>query len=454
VVSTRWTHALTLCLVQSSRISYCCASSAADTSKTGGLAESLHREFESGSELSVRDRHLITISPTPGDILDNAKQYCAPCAFRREFDAHPSAKYSRADGAEPLMTLGYLTPWNRHGRAVAVKFARKFTHISPAWFQIAIRIDRGPTGNGKAAFKMQFKGAHEVDQEWIRLVRGAGGSITKIVPRFIVEVTELDPLIRLAKTPSLQKKFINRLQQELLKHNFDGAVLEMTEAWPAVLRVSAAHEAEKNRDALNQFVAQLGDALHSTKIPDGTPAGSDKRKELFLVIRPFYEQSAYFNARDLAKTAASVDGFSLMTYDFSHASPGPNSPLEWVRQQVNYWAGESKHETRRKILMGMPFYGYRFPIGGAGASPIVSHEYLDVLRGLPESDGKAIEWESESAEHAVIAPVPKEKAKGKEKVYYPTLQSISERVKLAELLGVGISIWELGQGLDYFYDLL
>lgn len=39
-------------------------------------------------------------------------------------------------------------------------------------------------------------------------------------------------------------------------------------------------------------------------------------------------------------------------------------------------------------------------------------------------------------------------------VYYPTPAALKARVQLAEQQGAGLSIWELGQGMDSFLDLL
>lgn len=185
-----------------------------------------------------------------------------------------------------------------------------------------------------------------------------------------------------------------------------------------------------------------------------------------------------FGPEDLRYLSESVDGFSLMTYDFSGPqNPGPNAPLKWIHSTLLLLLDASVVDKKlaKKIFLGINFYGNDFVISGGtfcmpiyilasaevhtrcpnlifssaglGGGPIVGREYLSLL----EQHKPEIHWEENSAEHYFVYS---DNQNVDHVVFYPSLMSISQRLQLALSWGAGISIWEIGQGLDYFFDIL
>ncbi len=97
------------------------------------------------------------------------------------------------------------------------------------------------------------------------------------------------------------------------------------------------------------------------------------------------------------------------------------------------------------MLLGLNFYGndYTQLFGGG---PIIGHEYLSLLK----THDPVIRWDQKTKEHVFDYAVGSEA----HEVFYPTKASIQKRLALAHKYGLGISIWEIGQGLDHFYELL
>lgn len=46
--------------------------------------------------------------------------------------------------------------------------------------------------------------------------------------------------------------------------------------------------------------------------------------------------------------------------------PGPNSPLMWIRECVLALAPEQDSPLRKKLLVGLNFYGLHSQVGGTG----------------------------------------------------------------------------------------
>ena len=249
--------------------------------------------------------------------------------------------------------------------------------VSPLWFR----------ATGVDSIVREPDAPAEETEEFIDTARSRG---VPVLPS-IIDGTEAGVMAGILADPAQRARHVDAIVAFAAEGDYDGididyeqfAFADGKDTWPTT------------RPNWVAFVGELSARLHA----DG--------RELTVSIPPVYDagqsdESGYW-VYDYAAIAPLVDHIRVMAYDYSNASTaeGAVAPLDWVDRVI---AGTSAAAgDPSKLILGVPLYGYNWPIAVTGSCPstaegvtTVTNQSVDDLAqrrgGVPAYDPTTGEW--------------------------------------------------------------
>jgi spore germination protein YaaH len=234
----------------------------------------------------------------------------------------------------------------------------------------------------------------------------------------IHNIGDYNSVVRVLANPQLRARHVQNIVDEVLARNYDGIDIDY-ESLDSSLRAS-----------YTAFIVDLAEALHA------------QGKLLTVAVHAkASDWGGLGGYQDWKAIGQHVDRLRIMTYDYHWrgGGPGPVAPLYWVREVAEYAATVV---NPRKIVIGVPFYGYDWPANGGSATALAwgTIEELIEERNLTVNlkqldNGKPVDesWFTYST------------SAGTRTVYFSTQNSLDSKLRMLQDMDLaGIAIWQLG----------
>lgn len=305
--------------------------------------------------------------------------------------------------------------------------------VSPFWFRAVgvATIETDPNVNRRLA------------EEFMEVARN---SSAVLVPS-VVDAMPAGQMASILADPTSRSRHVGALVEFATEGDYDGLDIDYEQFAFADGRASW----EATRPNWVAFITELATALH------------DRELILVVSIPPVYDAgrtaaSGYW-VYDHGAIAEVVDRIRLMVYDYSTSSPGPIAPFDFVQRSIDGTLAVVKDPS--KLVLGIPAYGYNWPISTSGECPASEqgrttvttrsiHDLLTRRGGTPVYQPLTGEW---SLRYELTYREGDASCVQTRQVIYVDGDGLAERIMMARRAGFGgVALWALGYEDDAAWD--
>jgi len=327
----------------------------------------------------------------------------------------------------PLLPMDTWAPYWTLDRT-SVELAERIgslREVSPFWYQATGATEVGRDPNAPP-------GATDAFLEQLR-ERGAA-----IVPS-VIDAMPAGAMAAVLADPVTRRAHVDTLVQFALDGGFDGLDLDYEQFAFADGRSTW----DTTRPNWIAFLTELSARMREHSLT------------LTVSVPPIYDDgrtgaSGYW-VYDYGAMAGVVDNIRIMAYDFSTATAGPIAPLEFVQRAVD--GAVSAVDDPSKLVLGIPVYGYNWPVatsgicppGAAGRVTVTTRNVHDLVArrgGEPVRDDETGEW---TFNYELVVSDDQTTCTQQREVHYVDGDGAIERIAIARAAGLGgVALWALG----------